>query len=96
MQQGRTNFNAFGDLGKIQEKDHITTKLEKDIVYYEMQKLTVEDQKETIDRMERYIEFFQTQNPKVIDILLERQETSKSNNRVDPPLKTNKPKRYPD
>ena len=57
-----------------------------------MQKSTVEDQKETIDRMKRDIEFFTKQTPKIIDILLERQETSKSNNRVDPPLKTIKPK----
>ena len=65
---------------KIQEKN-IITKLKKDLVNYEMQKLTVGHQKETIDRMEKDIELFKTQTSKVIDNLLERQETSKSNSR---------------
>ena len=43
-----------------------------------MQKLTVGHQKETIERMEKDMEFFKTQTSKVIDNLLERQETSKS------------------
>ena len=51
---------------KIQEKDNIITKLEKDLVNYEMQKLTVGHQKETIDRMEKNIEFFKTHTSKVI------------------------------
>ena len=46
---------------KIQEKDNIITKLEKDLVNYEMQKLIVGHQKETIDRMERY-RIFQNTN----------------------------------
>ena len=57
-----------------------------------MQKLTVGHQKETIDRMEKDIEFFKTQTSKVFDNLLERQETSKSNSRVDLPLTLYKPK----
>ena len=80
---------------KLQEKDNIISKLEKDLVNYEMQKLTVGPQKETIDRMEKDIEFFKTQTSIVIDKLLERQETSKSNRRVDPPIKTYQPKRLP-
>ena len=55
---------------KRQEKDNIITKLEKDLVNYEMQKLTVGHQKETIDRMEKDIEFFKTKISKVIDNLL--------------------------
>ena len=80
---------------KIQEKDNIITKLEKDLINYEMQKLTVGHQKETIERMEKDIEFFKTQTTKVIDNLLERQETSKSNSHVDPPLKIYQPKMVP-
>ena len=62
---------------------------------YEMQKLTVGHQKETIDRMEKDIEFFKTHTSKVIDNLLERQETSKSNSHFDPPLKIYQPKMVP-
>ena len=80
---------------KIQEKDNIMTKLEKDLVNKEMQKLTVENQKGTIDRMEKDIEIFKTQTFKVIDNLLERQETPKSNGRVDAALKTYQPKMVP-
>ena len=80
---------------KILEKDHIVTKLEKDIVNYQMQKLTVGHQKEAFDRMEKDIEFFKTETSKVIDNLLERQETSKSKSRVDPPLKIYQPKMLP-
>ena len=80
---------------KIQEKDNIITKLEKDLVNYEMQKLTVVHQKETIDRMEKDIKFFKTQTSKDIDNLLERQETSKGNSRVDPPVKIYQPKMVP-
>ena len=57
-----------------------------------MQKLTVGHQKETIDRMEKDIEFFKTHTFKVIDNLLERQETSKNNSRFEPPLKIYQPK----
>ena len=57
-----------------------------------MQKLTVGHHKETIDRMEKDMEFFKTQTSKVIDNLLERKETSKSNSRVDPPVKIYQPK----
>ena len=60
-----------------------------------MQKLTVGHQKKTIDRMENDINFFKTQTSKVTDNLLERQETSKSNSRVDPPLKIYQPKMVP-
>ena len=60
-----------------------------------MQKLTVVHQKETINRMEKDIKFFKAQTSKVIDNLLERQETSKSNSRVDPPLKIYQPKMVP-
>ena len=73
-----------------------------------MQKLTVGHQKETIDRMEKdfskhkllklliiYKEFFKTQTSKVIDNLLEIQETSKSDGRVEPPLKFHQPKMVP-
>ena len=80
---------------KIQQKDNIITKLEKDLVNYEMQKLTVGHQKETIDRMEKDIELFKTQISKVIDNLLERQETSKSNSRVDPQTQIYQPKLVP-
>ena len=80
---------------KIQEKDNIITKLEKDLVNYKMQKITVGHQKETFDRMEKDIEFFKTQSSKVIGNSLERQETSKSNSRVDPPLKVYQPKMVP-
>ena len=80
---------------KTQEKDNTITKLETDLVNYEMQKLTVGHQKETIDRMEKDIEFFKTQTSKVIDNLLERQDTSKSNRRVDPQLKIYQPKIVP-
>ena len=52
-----------------------------------MQKLTVGHLKETIARMERDIEFFKTQTSKVINNLIERQDTSKINSRVDSPLK---------
>ena len=61
-----------------------------------MQKLTVGHQKETIDRMEKDIEFFKTQTSKVIDNSLERQETSKSNSRVNPLLKIYQLNWYPD
>ena len=81
---------------KIQEKDNIITKLEKDLVNYEMQKLTVGHQKKTTDRMEKDIEFFKIQTSKVIENLLVRQETSKSNSRVNPLLKIYQPKWYPD
>ena len=57
---------------KIQEKDDIKTKLEKHLVYYEMQTLTVRHQKETNDPMEKDVEFFKTQTSKLIDNLLER------------------------
>ena len=60
-----------------------------------MQKLTVGHRKETIDRMEKDIKFFKTQTSNVIDNLFERQETSKSNSRVDPPLKIYQPKTVP-
>ena len=80
---------------KIQEKDNIITKLEKDLVNYEMEKLTVGHQKETIDRMEKDIEFFKTQTSIVIGNFFERQETSKNNSRVDPPLKIYQPKIVP-
>ena len=80
---------------KIQEEDNIITKLGKDLVHYEMQKLTVGHQKETIDRMEKDIEFFETPTSKVIDNLLDRQETSKSNSCVDHPLKIFQPKMVP-
>ena len=76
-------------------QDNNITKLEKDLVNFEMQKLIVGHQKETIDRMERDMEFFKTQPLKFVDNLLERQETSKSNSRVDPPLKTYQPKMIP-
>ena len=59
-----------------------------------MHKLTVRHQKETIDRMEKDIEF-KTQTSKVIDNLLERKDTSKSNSRVDPQLKIYQPKMVP-
>ena len=62
---------------KIQEKDNIITKLEKDHVNNEMQKLTVGHQKGTIDRMEKDIEFFKTQTSKVIDNLLETGDVKK-------------------
>ena len=39
---------------KIHEKDNIITKLETDLVNYEMQKLTVGHQKETIDRIPNF------------------------------------------
>ena len=77
---------------KMQEKDNLITKLEKYLVNSEMKKSTVGHHKETIDRMERGIEFFKTKTSKVIDNLLERQETSKSNICVDPPLKIYQPK----
>ena len=80
---------------KKYKKGNIITKLEKDLVNYEMQKLTVGHQKETIYRMERDSEFFKTQTSKVIDNLIERQETSKSNSRVDPPLKIYQSKMLP-
>ena len=53
-----------------------------------MQKFIVQHQKETTDMTEEDIEFFKTQNSKVFYNLAERQETSKSNISVDPPLKT--------
>ena len=77
---------------KLQERDNILTKLEKDIVDHEMQQLTVRLQKETIDRMDRDIEFFKTQTSKLIDNLFDIQDMSKSNNRADHPLKTYQPK----
>ena len=79
----------------MQEKDNIITKLERDLVNYEMQKLTVGHQKKTIYRMEKDIEFFKTKTSKVIDNLLERQETSKSNSCADSPLKIYQPKMVP-
>ena len=60
-----------------------------------MQKITVGHQKEAFDRMEKDIEFFKTETSKVIDNLLERQKTSKSKSRVDPPLKICQPKMLP-
>ena len=49
--------------------------------------MTVGHQNESIDCMERDIEFIKTQTSKVINNLTERQETSKSNNLVNPPMK---------
>ena len=60
-----------------------------------MQKLTVGHEKETIDRMNKDIEFLKTQTSKVINNIHERQETSKSNSRVDLPLKIFQPKMVP-
>ena len=60
-----------------------------------MQKLTVGHQKEIINRMEREIEFFKTQTSKDIYNLLQRQETSENNSRVDPALKFHQGKMIP-
>ena len=85
MQQIRLIQTPLETYDRVQEKVNIIRKLEKDLVNYEKQKLTVVHQKETIDRNERYIIVFKTQTSKFIDNLLERQDTSKSNRRVDPP-----------
>ena len=50
MQQRSTNCNVFGDVWKIQERDNILIKLEKGLLNYELQKLTVGYQKETINQ----------------------------------------------
>ena len=57
---------------KIQEKDDIITKLEKDLVNYEMQKLTVGHQKETIDRMEKISNFSKHKLLKLLIYLRDR------------------------
>ena len=81
---------------KLEENNKIKTKLKRNVVNYEMEKLTVGHQKEFIDRRGKVIDFFKTQTSKVIESILERQETtSKNNNRVDPPLKIYQPKMIP-
>ena len=86
LQQRRNICKAFGDLWKNARKKQYHNKTCRDLLNYEMQKLTVGHQKETIGCIEKDIELLKIQNSKVIDIVHEWQETPKSNNRVDPPL----------
>ena len=60
-----------------------------------MQKLNFGHQKGTIDHIERGTELFKSQTSNVIDKLLERKETSKSNSRFDSPLEIYLPKVIP-
>ena len=57
---------------KINEKDRIIKSLENNLAQYELQKQTVTFQKETINRLEKDIEYFKEQTSKIIANLLQK------------------------
>ena len=63
---------------KINEKDRIIKSLENNLAQYALQKQTVTFQKETINRLEKDVEYFKEQTSKVIDNLLEKQDNSQT------------------
>ena len=62
---------------KINEKDRIIKSLENNLAQFDLQKQTVTFQKETINRLEKDIEYFKEQTSRIIDNLLEKQDNSR-------------------
>ena len=75
----------------INEKDRIIKSLENNLAQYELQKQTVTFQKETINRLEKDVEYFKEQTSKVIENLLEKQDNSRLVN-IETPDKKYYPK----